>query len=286
MELINQIKLPIKNLRWRLRRKAVAKQYGEEQLANMPIVVGNAMPKSGSHLLHQILLGLTEIGPFVDPGMPPITRSHSNKNLSPSKVIEQVASLKTGDIAYGYFQALPEYVRMLSSENIASIFITRDPRDVLVSHVFYATDMYAGHGMHNYYNNLPNMEARLNAAILGVDEGEFQLSAIRGKYDAYLDWFSTQGVEKIQFEALILDQERSLGQIIDFLAGRGWTLGDSRKAAISSLMESIRPKKSGTFRGGRVGDWREHFSDDNKRVFKKACGDLLQELNYERDNKW
>ena len=249
-------------------------------------MIGNAMPKSGSHLLHQIFLGLTQIGPFVDPGMPPITRSQSNQNLMQKKVLDNIAQLRAGDIAYGYFQAQPEYMKVLSRENIASIFVTRDPRDVLVSHVFYATEMYAGHGMHAYYNELPNMEARLNAAILGVDKGQYQLSGIRSKYEAYMGWFSTPRVEKVQFEALLLDQKRSLERIISFLISRGWNLALDKERAITSLVQAIRPKQSGTFRGGRVGDWQKHFSDDNKRVFKKATGDLLQTLNYEKTNQW
>ena len=273
-------------MRWRLRRSAAARQYGDEQLAKMPIVIGNAMPKSGSHLLHQILLGLTQIGPFVDPGMQPITRSQSNQNLKQKIVLDNIAQLKAGDIAYGYFQSKPIYVKALSRENIASIFVTRDPRDVLVSHVFYATEMYAGHGMHAYYNELPNMEARLNAAILGVDKGKYQLSGIRSKYDVYMGWFSTPRVEKVQFEALILNQERSLEGIIRFLTSRGWNLAMDKTKAIASLVQAIRPKQSGTFRGGRVGDWQKYFTDDNKRVFKKAAGDLLQTLNYEKNNKW
>jgi hypothetical protein len=51
----------------------------------------------------------------------------------------------------------------------ATVFVYRDPRDMLVSHVFYATDMHKGHGMHTYYNEtLTTMEERLNAAIQGV----------------------------------------------------------------------------------------------------------------------
>lgn len=273
-------------MRWNARRSSVVRKYGADKVAQMPIVIGNAMPKSGSHLLHQILLGLTRIGPFVDPGMPPLTRSAENQNLPLPQVVERVNQLQAGDIAYGYFQALPEYLQALSAEKVASIFITRDPRDVLVSHIFYATEMYPGHGMHRYYNSLPDMDARLNAAIEGVDDGLFQLSAIRVKYERYLAWLTISEVEKIKFESLILEQRRSLDQILTFLRSKGFSPDIKAEEAIASLMQSIQPERSGTFRGGRVGDWKKHFSDENKARFKDETGDLLIDLNYEAGSDW
>ncbi len=286
MSLLSSIKKPIKQLRWNARRSRNLRKYGADKVAQTPIVIGNAMPKSGSHLLHQILMGLTHIGPFVDPGMPPLTRSVENQNLPIPQVLKRINQLQAGDIAYGYFQALPEYLDALTAEKVASIFITRDPRDVLVSHVFYATDMYPGHGMHRYYNSLPNMEARLNAAIEGVDDGHFQLSAIRAKYERYLAWLTTPGVEKIKFESLILEQKRTLGQILSFLHSKGYSSDIKVEDAIVSLMQSIQPGKSGTFRGGRVGDWKQHFSAENKARFKERSGDLLITLNYEAGSDW
>ncbi len=269
-----------------MRRQSVARQHGQSLLSQMPIVIGNAMPKSGSHLLHQILLGLTKIAPLVNPGMPPLTRSDDNVNLSTPQVIEKLKILQEGDIAYGYFQALPEYVKALTAKNVASLFMTRDPRDVLVSHVFYATEMYPGHGMHHYYNSLPSMETRLNAAIAGVNEKGLHLSSIRAKYDRYLAWLSTPAVNKVTFEMLILDQERGLRQILDYLMGKGLQINSTEKEAISLLKAAIQPRKSGTFRGGRVGDWRQHFTDANKDRFKEETRDLLQILHYEKDEQW
>lgn len=286
MNALERLKTPVKNVRWGLRRNAVARKFGEALLAQMPIVIGNAMPKSGSHLLHQILLGLSQIAPFVDPGMPPLTRSAKNKNLPVDEVLKNLNGLRPGDIAYGYFQARPEYVAALTARGRASIFITRDPRDVLVSHVFYATEMYSGHGMHAYYNSLPDMETRLNAAIEGVATDEFQLSGIRAKYDRYLGWLTTPGVENVAFEGLILEQEQSLGQIMRYLLTKGMKLDMPNDEAIAKLGKAIRPSESGTFRGGRVGDWQEHFTSSNKDRFKASTGDLLQILNYEQDDTW
>ena len=130
------------------------------------------------------------------------------------------------------------------------------------------------------------MEARLNVAIEGVDDGHFQLSGIRAKYEHYLAWLTTPSIENIKFESLILDQEQALGQILDFLKSKGFVLEIKRKDAIASLIGSIRPRKSGTFRSGRVGDWKSHFTDENKVRFKRETGNLLNRLNYENGSDW
>jgi hypothetical protein len=286
MSLVVDIKTPIKRLRWQQRRFAVARRFGKVALAQMPIVIGNAMPKSGSHLLSQILLGLTRIGPFVDPGMPPLTRSEANSNLAEPAILRRIAALGPGDIAYAYLHARQPYLSELTRQEVAAFFVYRDPRDMLVSHVYYATELYPGHGMHAYYNRLPSMEERLNAAIEGVSEKGSELSPIREKYDHYLGWLDQPELLSLRFEDLVLKREAALAQILDHLAKAGFSPQKSREEAIASLSSAIAPRKSGTFRRGQPGEWREHFTAENIARFKLAAGDLLQRLGYETGSKW
>jgi hypothetical protein len=286
MSLSAQIKQPFKMLRWRLRRSRVVARWGAAELARMPVVVGNAMPKSGSHLLIQVLLGLTKIGPFVDPGLPPITRSADNRNIPEDAVLANLQHLRPGDITYAYLHAGEPYVSELTRVGMASFFIYRDPRDLIVSHVFYATQLHPKHGMHKYYTEkLSTMEQRINAAIQGVQEPGAQLSAIREKYQKYLGWLAQAAVLPMRFEDLILDRPATLGRILDHLAARGFH-PQPRRDALAALSASIAPRTSGTFRRGQPGEWHEHFTAENKRIFKLSTGDLLQRLGYEKDDSW
>lgn len=284
--MLNYLKQPLKKWRWRQRRADAARRYGAEALAATPTVIGNAMPKSGSHLLSQVLRGLTRIGPFVDPGMPPLTRSASNQNLSEGQVLARLDELLAGDIGYGYLHAKDPYIGRLGRDGVAAFFVYRDPRDVLVSHVFYATELYPGHGMHEYYQRLPSVEARLNAAIEGVREAGFELSAIGEKYANYIGWLDVPQVRSLRFEDLILAREATLGLMLDHLAARGFELQMDREEAVQRLAGAIAPRRSGTFRRGEPGEWREHFTAENKARFKAATGDLLQRLRYEENANW
>ena len=280
------IKHWLKQLRWRARRLSTALRWGIGNLRRAPIVFGNAMPKSGSHLLVQILHGLTSIGPFIDPGFPPVNRDEANQSLPDEKVFANIYRMLPGDIRYGYIHAKEPFLSLLTQPEQASLFMYRDPRDMLVSHVFYATNLYEGHGMNRYYARLDHMEARLNAAIEGVDEQEFYLSNVKERYDSYLGWFNQPDVFTLCFEDLILEQDTALARLLGYLAVRGLDLQISRNQAIEMLKAGIAPHKSGTFRKGEPGSWRKHFTPENKKRFKAVAGDLLIRLGYEDGDDW
>jgi len=158
---------------------------------------------------------------------------------------------------------------------------------VIVSHVFYATQMHAGHGMHRYYTeSLHSMEERINAAIQGVQEPGSELSSVRDKYASYLNWVERPEVLCLRFEELILEREAAFAKLLDYLEPCGFSPNVSRKEAIQVLKQAVRPRKSGTFRKGKPGNWREHFTPANKIHFKEQTGDLLVRLGYEENDLW
>lgn len=287
MDTYYQVKHWLKTVRWQARRAAVAVKWGPAALQNAPAVLGNAMPKSGSHLIIQVLQGLTQLGPFIDPGFPPVNRAENNAKLPAERVLENIRRMRPGDIGYGYIHAREPFLSELMRPGRATIFVHRDPRDIIISHVFYATQMHPGHGMHRYYNDtLKTMEERIDAAIDGVEVPGAELSSIRTKYENYLGWLDQPGVLCLRFEDLRLNQEAALGCLLDYLETRGFTPQVSRAKAIKVLQAAVLPKKSGTFRKGKPGNWREHFTEANKKHFKEAAGDLLIRLGYEQGDDW
>ncbi len=287
MEIIGTAKHFAKYLRWQGRRFRAAQKWGKDSFQQLPVIFGNAMPKSGSHLLTQVLFGLTEIGPFVDPGFPPVNRTENNQPRSEKAIVRSLLELRHGDIRYGYLHAREPYLSLLTKPGWATIFIYRDPRDMLVSHVFYATDMYHGHGMHRYYTeHLKSMEERLDAAIEGVRIPGFELASVRERYDSYLGWLRCDEILSLRFEDFILKRKETLARLLDYLSKKGFRSSFRRDHEIAVLEKAIQPGKSGTFRKGQPGNWRDHFTDENKERFKTVAGDLLQTLGYEENNDW
>jgi hypothetical protein len=90
----------------------------------------------------------------------------------------------------------------------------------------------------------------------------------------------------IRFEDLVDERESTLGLMLDHIQKTGYKIPTPRNRAINILVDAIQPSKSHTFRSGKSGGWKEHFSGENKLLFKEVAGDLLIRLGYEKDNDW
>ena len=54
-------------------------------------------------------------------------------------------------------------------------------------------------------------------------------------------------------------------------------------------LENVRSRKdlkNNHIRNGTPGDWKNHFTNEHKKLFKKLYGDLLIKLGYEKDDEW
>jgi hypothetical protein len=252
-----------------------------------PVLLGISFPKSGTHLLDQILLGFSNIAPFAK-------RVHSfyaeyegesGVKRNSAQALAWLDSLRPCDVASAHLFARPEAVRHVCSPKFIPYFIFRDPRDVVVSHVFYVTDMEARHVHHEYYQSLPDFDSRLTASILGRPDADIEFPNIAERFAPYLGWLNQQEVLMIHFEDLIHDRTVALSRITDHFLARV-PLQTSRQLILDALETSINPKKSPTFRSGKTGEWKKYFTEEHKEIFKNVAGDLLIKLGYEKNNDW
>jgi hypothetical protein len=270
------------------------KLYQRARFASMPtpqndwpILLGISFPKSGTHLLDQILLGFSNLAPFAK-------RLHSfyaeydgesGRKRNAEEALSWLAALHPRDVASAHLFARPETVKRVCSPAFVPYFIFRDPRDVVVSHVFYVTDMEAHHVHHEYYRALPDFNARLNVSILGRPNADVEFLNIADRFAPYLDWLDHPEVMAIHFEDLILERALALTRIMEHFLARA-PLPTTRQLVLNALETSINPKKSPTFRSGKTGEWKKYFTDEHKKNFKGVAGDLLVKLGYEKDNDW
>jgi hypothetical protein len=158
---------------------------------------------------------------------------------------------------------------------------------VVVSHVFYVTELEPNHVHHDYYaNQLSSFEERLRVSILGRPELDVPFPGIAQRFTPYLPWLERPEVLSLRFEDFITRREETLGRVFDHAVSRGLKLTASREQAIAVLSQSIDPQRSPTFRRGRVGGWKEHFTPEIAALFKQEAGDLLTRLGYEKDTDW
>ncbi len=277
-----------RRIRWRWRRWQTARRWGAEALAKAPRLCGGALPRAGSHLLHQGLLGFASIGPFVDPGAPPVNRDAANRKRDEAGILAQLAAMRPGDIRYGYLKYHESYRRYLTASGWATLFIIRDPRDMVVSLMHYIADRQTKHDFHQAFQTIwTTPKARLEAILTEARLPHSRLSNPAERYAKYEAWMAFPEVFTVRFEDLILNRRETLGRVLDLVQQRGaWTLTLPREQALDALEAAIQPHRSGTFRKGQPGEWRQWFDDDLKRLFKERTGDLLIRLGYERDHDW
>ena len=252
-----------------------------------PPIFGNSKPKSGSHLLLQILNGFTKIMPYKYVDAEPIrTIKKDGGRRAADDILVDLKRVPDGVIRWGYVEASPGNVSFLCQSKRVNYFIYRDPRDMLVSQVFFATDMHEEHGMHTYYNSLPDFGARLSVAITGIDRDGLYMVNVKQRYEGVFQWLEQKNVMCLRFEDLINNRNTTLNAMLDEVEKMGYKIPNPREKALSVLADAIQPKKSHTFRSGKTGDWKEHFTEEHKKLFKDVAGDLLVRLDYEKNNDW
>lgn len=284
--MLNSLKSPLRLVRWRARR---ASQWLRYRRLDAPVLFGNSFPKSGTHLLTQVLAGFARLGPVVDSGLPAVVNfdGASGQPLPVEALMRQLGRLQPGDISYGHLHAFPEVVELLCSPGWAPYFIYRDPRDVVVSHVHYVTEMEPNHVHHDFYaNQLHTFEERLQVSILGRPELAIPFPGIAERFTPYLPWLARPEVQPLRFEDFISRPREAVGLVLDHALGRGLRINTPRQDAITQLHAAIDPQRSPTFRSGKVGGWKNSFDEANKALFKEQAGGLLVQLGYESDQDW
>ena len=252
-----------------------------------PILLGISFPKSGTHLLDQILLGFGGVAPFSRRVASMYTNydGETGRKRSVDETLAWLHTLRPLDVASAHLFSLPEAVDKVCTPAFVSYFIYRDPRDIVVSHVFYVTEMEPNHVQHNYFASLPDFDARLKTSILGRSDSDVEFFDIGTRFKAYAAWLDQPSVMQIHFEDLVNDRIATLNRISDHFLARA-PLRAPREVILSSLEASINPKKSPTFRSGKTGEWKKYFKDEHKAIFKEVAGDLLVKLGYETDRNW
>jgi hypothetical protein len=252
-----------------------------------PALLGISFPKSGTHLLDQILLGFSRVAPFS-------RRLHSfyaeyegrsGRKQTAASAIAWLNSLQPRDVASAHLFARPEVAVQVITPAFVAYFAFRDPRDVVVSHVFYVTEMEPSHVHHSYYSSLADFGARLTASIEGRPDAPVEFPDIARRFAPYLGWLDEPAVLPVRFEDLVNERAATLERVIDHLLSRApLELPPARIRA--ALQAAINPQASPTFRSGRTGDWRTLFTPAHKALFKEVAGDLLIRLGYESNYDW
>ena len=254
-----------------------------------PVLMANSFPKSGTHLLDQVLMGFSRVAPFsAHVALPFLSYDgETGQKRSVGDALAYVKALRPLDVTTTHLLAWPEVVEAVCTPKFIPYIIFRDPRDIVVSHVFFVTEMAPTHAHYQYYNqNLKSFDERLKVSILGRPDADIEFPDIAKRFDLYRGWLERPEVLVLTFEEFIHQRRETLGKVVDHFLKRVDTLPASRDEIINALEANINPGRSPTFRSGKTGEWKKYFKEEHKNLFKEVAGDLLIRLGYEKDNNW
>ncbi|MCA0987856.1 sulfotransferase domain-containing protein [Guptibacillus algicola] len=244
-----------------------------------------SIPKSGTHLLKQILLGIPGMKHHPDKGM---FGPFSNQ---PKLQLSRTENLEKNEFVNGHLFCSDEWDAFFSKLNMKKIFVMRDPRDVVVSYAYFIPTL----PIHPLYETFTQEgfthRDRIKFLIKGgepITPNKPYQPNVEDWYTSFSEWKNRPNVFTIRFEDLI-SSERSriivLHQLVKFLWGEN-PVPTSRSWMVGNMIKNIDPDTSPTFRKGAIGGWQEEFDLELKELFKKESGNLLQSLGYEKNSKW
>lgn len=245
---------------------------------SLPPFLLNSIPKSGTHLILQIIKGIPHI--THDPekhlyeGMKGQVESHY-------RLLKDAA---LNECVSGHVYCFSEWSNMFAKLNMKMIFLSRDLRDILVSFVYFVRSL--PNQSHSIANPEINLKHSMQILINGIPEISYP--NIADYYRYFLTWMKQMNVLTVTYEDLILSEQsrmKTIQRIINFL-WEGLAPPVHLDQMLKMMEESIDPQESPTFRKGKIGGWRDEFNEEIKDAFKAVAGDLLIELGYEKDYNW
>jgi hypothetical protein len=259
---------------WTCQRFGLSPRKLAARIANRrePKIICVTLPKSGTHLLERALCLHPRLYRKIIPTI-------DERNIHRWGGLEALLKrLRPGQVLISHLHFRPEYAELFRSRDVKCLFLVRDPREVVVSQVFYLTAQRS-HRHHRLFTALPDFKERLRTAIVGNDVEE--LPSIGQRLARFAGWLHASDYV-VRFEDLIgplgggelAAQRRTLSSIY-----RAVGLEPSSEL-LDTLVERVFSTASPTFRTGGTRKWQRHFDGEHLRLFDKTVGDLLGVYGY------
>lgn len=280
-------------------------------------VLINTIPHCGTHLVSSILdtIGYThatyrKFGLFKRKVGLNWRLSQKFLNFSPEKnkssIFVSVASPKLvrfeivknslkeidfGEYALSHIPFDKKFSNYLSKHNIKVFFIIRDPRDMCISMLKHIQSRPRHFGYNYLFKTLKSNSDRIDFIIKGfVNEKKREFVGINKMYSSMLNWQDNKYSCFLKYEDLvgkqgggqIKKQIHSIKKIFD-------KLSINRGNLDTNFFEFVGREsygKSGTFRKGKIANWKNVLKNKDIITFKKNINDLLIKLKYESNSDW
>ncbi|MCF6409158.1 sulfotransferase domain-containing protein [Pseudalkalibacillus salsuginis] len=251
----------------------------------LPPFLLNTIPKSGTHLVKQMLRGIPGMNHHPDKGM------FGHIQYQTSIQLERIKDLTNNEFVNGHLFYSTEWETFFKELSMKQIFVYRDPRDVIVSYAYFIPALK----IHPLYDTFKQEgfthRDRIKFLIKGgqpTDPKKAYQPDVLEWYKSFSTWIGKDNVHPVRFEDLISSDTSRLQathRIVKFLWG-DLSMPSSRQEMVGKMIQNIDPGTSPTFRKGKIGGWKDEMDGELRSTFKKVAGPLLIELGYEKNLDW
>jgi hypothetical protein len=247
-----------------------------------PPILVNSFPKSGTHLLDQIVDAIPNsrnYGEFISS----MTSSFRFRRRTTAQCIRMLATTTPGELVRAHLFYSDEVSGALRDRRFIHLFIYRDPRDVVLSESHYLRTLNKWHRLHPYFRDAPTFEDAISLSIRGLPNlaPRVDYPNIKVRFERYAEWIEDKDVFAVRFEDLVSEQrDATLRAIAQYYADRTQTPVDVEELT-QAMKLSIDPNRSHTYRKGSSGGWRSKFTEEHRRLFDEVAGDLSSRFGFE-----
>jgi hypothetical protein len=231
-----------------------------------------SLPKAGTHLLERALC----LHPLLSRKLLPTI---NNTNITRWRSLDLLLrGVKPGQLLVSHLTYSDHRHQAVTDSGMASLFLVRDPRDIVVSSAFYIMKN-AKHHLHQLFQSLPDDRARI--ALLVRGDAANGVSSIAERLERFSGWLTAANLV-VRFEDLVgaqgggddRRQEKTLRSIFHTV---GVDLDDQHLATIRGhLFSSASP----TFRKGAVGEGKRWVTAEIEAIFQETAGPFLTRYGY------
>jgi len=247
-----------------------------------PVLV-TSQPKNGTHLLLNTL--------SLIPGLKENHLPHINWGRR-DKIFEQLQLLQAGEFSKAHLIYQGKADRFFKENNFLLFNMIRDPRDNLVSYLFYLKKT-THHRLHpSFIEMFDNDDERLMALINGFN---FTINGIKNKINSidkplmnWMPWNNCSYCMPVRFEHLIGEQgggthslqQQEITKILSHLSIK------PTSTLVNQIAENCYASNAYSFRKGQISEWKTQFKTQHKQAFKKIANQALIHYGYEQDDRW
>jgi hypothetical protein len=236
-------------------------------------VLSVSLPKAGTHLLERTLCLHPRLYRKL---MPTVWPEELERRGALPRLLR---TLSPGQIAVSHIPFRDGYPEVVGRARARSLFLIRDPRDIVLSQAHYAVN-HPRHPFHQAFARAHDLRGRIMVAIDG-DEA-VGLESIAQRLDRYDGWLIGADLV-VRFEDLVgpsgggdLGQQLAVVEAIYRLLGV-----DADQPLVEEVCGRLFSRDSPTFRSGTIGGWRDQLDDELLARFQAAVGDRAMRYGYQ-----